>query len=187
MTIKERSWLEPGHRTPALPERLRHLSERASWKQIKPSPGRLPARQTVFDFGRQVSGYLEMELAEEGDAGLVFFGDEEPPAQEGRPSVIVSPFPGRRHWRDIKPRTFRYVALVGLPALRRLEVVEVPAEEAEAVDPGSPFRGVFGLPPAQPYLPVEEAVWDRLKELAAHPDDPSSDLDEDMAPSPADS
>ncbi len=180
--LQRRSWSEPAAREIAFPKRMRHLSKQASWKAVEQPPDRLPARQTVFDFGRRVSGFLDMELAEEGQAGLVFFGDEEPGAQSDRPDLVISPFPGRHHWRDVRARTFRYVALVGLPALRRLEVAIVPEQEAVPAHREAPFRGVFGLPPAQPYLPVEEAVWDRLKHLAARQ---SSSSDPETADGPA--
>ena len=117
--LEYRSWAEPAYRKAASPERMRHLSDRASWKIVEQPHDRLPARQTIFDFGRPVSGFLDLEFADEGQAGLVFFGDEEPSIQGDRPDLVISPFPGRRHWRDAKARTFRYVALVGLPALRR--------------------------------------------------------------------
>ena len=188
-SLERRPWSKGGNRSMELPLRMRHLSKQASWEVVESPPDRLPARQTVFDFGSQVSGFLEMELAEEGQAGLVFFGTQEPEAQNDRPDLVISPFPGRRHWRDTQARTFRYVTLVGLPALRRLEVAVVPEEEAEPADQRAPFRGVFGLPPAQPYLPVEEAVWDRLRHLAARSssDRPSSEsgITEPADPSPS--
>jgi hypothetical protein len=71
--------------------------------------------------------------------------------------------PGAYSWRDLHPRTFRYVAVVGAPDGSTLHVDVVSTGEAAAwAPPQIDHQGVFGLRPAASYSAVEVLVWDRL-------------------------
>ena len=148
------------------PVRLRHLSNAQGWVALDEiQSATLPADQTVFDLGREVSGLLQLVFAAPAQSALLFFDGEHDDQtlrpQERRPDAVVAPFPGRFEWRDVTCRNFRYVTLVGMPTLRHIEVLSPrPADPSLASDP---VEGVFGLSPAKAYTGAEEAVWDRLR------------------------
>ncbi|HXO43411.1 MAG TPA: hypothetical protein VN999_18320, partial [Thermoanaerobaculia bacterium] len=143
----------------------------------------------LFDWGRQVTGYLALETGFEPGmdedleqpppdrqrTALLWTGDAPPqPAGTGlRPSGAVVIMPSAHQWLDARLRRFRYALVIGLerPLSARVYAVE-PREAArsgleiapETPPPASPAgRGVFGLAPPPLRTPVEDEVRRKLE------------------------
>lgn len=163
----------PARPAPRLPLRIRHPSKDSEWTDLD-ARSQLPAlgAQSLFDFGEPVTGFLTMSLRHFDAAGrgalpaLVFLSKDRPPLpglENLRPDVVAVPMPGSTAWRDLHPRTFRYVAVVGPPPQDSLFVEPVTDAEAGAwTAPAADTSGVFGLDPSRSYTAVEELVWRRL-------------------------
>lgn len=123
----------------------------------------------VFDFGRQVTGYLVLlqRRVTGVPVGLVEVSGEPPLLRawlEQRVDAQVVLVPGAARWRDAVPRTFRYLRVLGLPELLAAWVEPVdpavlPRLPAAAPTPG----GVFSLRPPPLRTPVEHEVWRELE------------------------
>lgn len=139
---------------------------------VPPDPRALGAatlgRTVLFDWGREVTGYLELDFAPEAAAAppptsLVFTGTAAPPDPLAeRPAIAAVCMPGETTWSDARPRRFRYVAVVGLRPLVGAGVVELAAPVALAAD-SPPESGVLGIRPPRLPTPVEDEVWRKLK------------------------
>ena len=127
--------------------------------------------QQIFDWGREVAGYLSCDLRSgDGLPGLLYVGAEPPDPTRRPPDAVIMPIPGRRFWQDAQARRFRYALLVGVQPLRRVEVDlldrEPPEVVAELFAAPSGRHGVFDLQPPRSYSTVDEAVWNRLEKEA---------------------
>jgi hypothetical protein len=135
-----------------------------------PAPGLPPVPRTLFDFGREVTGYLHLEVTpdEVQRAGLLYIGVEGVPAlSEARPDGAVITIPARRGWEDASPRRFRYALVVGLaPVAARVQPVDEKAAEPllPRVLQTSPV-GVLGLVPPPLRTPVEHEVWRKFQRV----------------------
>jgi hypothetical protein len=146
----------------------------------------------LFDWGRQVTGYLALETGFEPGmdedleqpppdrqrTALLWTGDAPPqPAGSGglRPSGAVVMMPSADQWLDARLRRFRYALVIGLerPLSARVYAVE-PREAARSgleIAPETPSqaspagRGVFGLAPPRLRTPVEDEVRRKLERL----------------------
>ncbi|HXO27899.1 MAG TPA: hypothetical protein VOA80_11175 [Thermoanaerobaculia bacterium] len=145
----------------------------------------------LFDWGRQVTGYLALETGFEPGmdedleqpppdrqrTALLWTGDT-PPQPAGsalRPSGTVVMMPSADQWLDARLRRFRYALVIGLerPLSARVYAVE-PWEAARSgleIAPETPSqaslagRGVFGLAPPRLRTPVEDEVRRKLERL----------------------
>ena len=113
--------------------------------------GRAP-EEVVFDFGREVAGYLVLErsadAAADGDtaAALLTAGERAPdPLAAPELAAPVLAMPGAREWTDPTPRRFRRVTVTGLEGLERARVLPV-EDGALAALPG-PVPGEGALRP----------------------------------------
>jgi hypothetical protein len=124
--------------------------------------------RTLFDFGREVTGYLHFDV-EPGvlqQAGLLYTGTERVPDLLGtHPDGAVIPLPARAGWGDACPRRFRYALVVGLP-VRSARLQPLDPSQAEALlalpEPER-RRGVLGIPPPPLRTPVETEVGRKLQ------------------------
>lgn len=165
--------LRPGGPPLILPLRLRYPSPGSEWTERSASR-RMPSvdRQSIADFGAEVTAFLALDFhrtpdgARDGAPILIFLSRDRlprPGLEDLRPDVVALPMPGGPVWRDLHPRRFRYVAVIGAPAGASLHAEAAsPAEASAWVPPLLDHKGVFGLTPATGYTPVEEMVWDRL-------------------------
>ncbi len=151
-----------------LPERralrFRGFWDGSPWRELDAVKKRFSEQgsRLYFDWGEEVTGFLTLELADDGGgAGLLYVGTELP-AEDPPADALIVPVPGRGVWIDVHPRTFRYAYLVGVP-LREAPTVQLLAPEiASRLAPPAPRRGVFGLEPPRPDTPAEENVRRRL-------------------------
>ena len=125
--------------------------------------GRSPGSPILYDWGRTVEGFLNLELPAGKDQGpaLLFTGEEPPDPLTARPTAAVLIMPGRRDWMDARPRRFRYALLVGLegPAAALVQPVQ-----AGAVHVPRPLADrVFGFKGPPLRTPVEDEVWSKLQ------------------------
>ncbi len=146
--------------------RLREPWAESQWRELDTVKKReLPklGPRLFFDWGREVTGFLELELASsEAETGLLWFGSE-PPEAEPPADAIIIPVPGRGLWADVHPRTFRYVYVVGVELARVPEVWPIAPELAsQLAPPDSHEIGVYGLEPLRPDTLAEEEVRRRL-------------------------
>lgn len=138
-------------------------------------PPRMPAlpptsvqRMALFDWGREVTGYLVLNMpAEEGLRKALFFTGVRPPDPLlERPAGAVLAMTGRRSWMDVRPRRFRYVLVIGdRPLAARVLQVD-PAKAAGFLADGAPkIEGVFGIEPPPLRTPVQDEIWRELQRV----------------------
>jgi hypothetical protein len=136
-------------------------------------PGRPPGSPVLYDWGREVTGYLSLELAPAAEPAataemakaLLFTGDSPPDPLGSNPTASILIAPGGRRWLDARPRRFRYALILGLVPAASLAVLPVPAAQVpppQAPDP----RGILGIVPPPLRTPVEDEVWGKLQRLA---------------------
>lgn len=150
--------------------RMRFPSPGAPWMELKPgSACSLPelSDQSLWDFGSEVEGILELGLDPTSDPqpALFYFFSEEPAGELSplQPTIFVETAPGAWLWRDTASRRFRYLAVVGLKPAGFLRLRNLVADRAEAYQPPATPPGVFGLtPPEDSPKGLKELVWQRL-------------------------
>jgi len=122
--------------------------------------------QQLFDWGREVAGYLTVEVRPEPElqVGLLFTGDAPPDPRRDRPAGPVLVMPRERVWRAARPGRFRYALVVGLAQPRSASVRPVDAAVLPRLmaRPHS-IKGVFGISPPPLRTPVEDKVWGKLE------------------------
>lgn len=135
-----------------------------------PAPGLPPVARTVFDFGREVTGYLSLELTPDPvqRAGLLYTGVSGVPEVPGaRPDGAIITIPGRHGWEAACPRRFRYALVVGLaPLAARVQPVDEAANLGTLLPraPAGPV-GVLGITPPALRTPVEDEVWRKFQRV----------------------
>lgn len=150
------------------PVRVRHRHG-SGWIALSQGPRRrFPhiGNQVLLDWGEEVEGYLFLDLPEtENPPALLYFGDEPPDPEHQPPDEVMIFIPGQQQWRDLNPRRFRYVLLVGIRPEKKVEVRLLQPRLAHALAlPPASGTGVFGIePPTALHPPAEELVWDRLR------------------------
>jgi hypothetical protein len=135
--------------------------------------GRPPGSPVLYDWGREVTGYLSLELTStaetaELDKALLFTGDSPPDPLRSDPVGSIFIVPGRRQWLDARPRRFRYALILGLERPASLAILPVSPVPETSVPP-RPARdpvGVLGIVPPPLRTPVEDEVWGKLQRLS---------------------
>jgi hypothetical protein len=166
---------EVGPVLPRLTELMQGTSLPARRLPSRPIPG-LPATSArsmaLFDWGREVSGYLTLQMP--GGEGLrkalLFTGDRPPDPLRDRPAGAVLAMTGRRSWTDAQARRFRYALVIGdRPASARLLPVDPKWASARIKDSvaggGRKLEGVFGLEPPPLRTPVQDEIWRELQRV----------------------
>jgi hypothetical protein len=125
--------------------------------------------ETLFDWGRQVGGYLMFDVppAPEFQVGLLYTGDAPPDPLRDRPVASVLVMPRQRVWRAARPGQFRYALVVGIAdpsgaSVRPVDAALLPRLLPRAASPEG-TKGVFGISPPPLRTPVEDKVWGKLK------------------------
>jgi len=143
-----------------------------------PLPG-LPATSAkyvaLFDWGREVTGYLALQMpAGEGLRKALFFTGEQPPDPlRDRPAGAVLTMIGRRSWMDAQARRFRYVLVIGDRPAGAITARIFPVDPKLAADRilasvlggGRKVEGVFGLEPPSLRTPVQDEIWRQLERV----------------------
>lgn len=130
-----------------------------------------PPQRVVFDFGREVTGYLEISRPAGPPVpprvSLLATGEGPPrPLADPAAAVPVVAVPGSPRWSDVVPRRFRYAAVVGMEGPLEAAVLPVEPDLLEAL-PGAltgeaATPGLLGLFPRGRRTPAEDAVRRRL-------------------------
>ena len=164
---------EVGPRRPLYRELIGDLSPEAAPRPVvwtSPlGPELPPVPRTIFDFGREVTGYLHLEIppVSEQRAGLLFTASRGvPDPLSERPSGAVITIPDRHGWEDACLRRFRYVMVVGLsPRGARVQPVASgdPGQIAALLPREVRTPGVLGIEPPPLRTPVENEVWRKLQ------------------------
>jgi hypothetical protein len=120
----------------------------------------------LYDWGREVEGYLTLDLlvTDKPGVGLLYTGDEPPNPRRAPLTAPVLILPGRHDWMDARPRRFRYAVIVGLARPAAAAVLPAPARPALPRDPDE--MRVFGVEGPPLRTPVEDEVWSKLQSLA---------------------
>lgn len=136
-------------------------------------PPRIPAlpdtsvrRMALFDWGREVTGYLTFQVpADDGLRTALFYTGVRPPDPlRDRPAGAVLAMTGRRSWMDTRPRRFRYALVIGdRPLAARILPVD-PAKVGPA-DGQPKLEGVFGIEPPPLRTPVQDEIWRELQRV----------------------
>ncbi|HEV7784861.1 MAG TPA: hypothetical protein VGQ28_05960 [Thermoanaerobaculia bacterium] len=141
---------------------------------VLPAPaGRPPGSPVLYDWGREVTGYVSLELAPmsaasppaelgEMQKALLFTGDSPPDPLRSSPVTSILIAPGRQAWLDSRPRRFRYALILGLVPPASLTVLPVP-ETVVPPPAAREERGVLGIVPPPLRTPVEDEVWGKLQ------------------------
>jgi hypothetical protein len=134
--------------------------------------GRPPGSPVLYDWGREVEGYLTLDVppSKEPGTGLLFTGAELPDPRRTPVTAPVLVLPGRHDWMDAQPRRFRYAVVVGLArpvtagaGAGAASVLPAPARPMSR-DPEE--MKVFGIEGPRLRTPVEDEVWSKLQRLA---------------------
>jgi hypothetical protein len=158
-----------GRLEPAAPRRL--LFDLVSGSSI-PAATTHPAGagdgppEQLFDWGREVAGYLTMDVREaaEMQVGLLYTGDAPPDPHRDQPAGPVLIMPEQRVWRAARPGRFRYALVAGIANPRGASVQPVDAAVLpRLLPPAHSPKGVFGLTPPPLRTPVEDKVWGKLE------------------------
>jgi hypothetical protein len=124
----------------------------------------------VFDWGREVVGYLTLDLPpdESPGMGLLFTGLERPDPMRDAPAAAVLVPPGGPAWSDARPRRFRYAVVLGLkrPVTARVRLVDAARAASLLPEPVQKKKtGVLGIEPPPLRTPVEDEVWREFKRV----------------------
>jgi hypothetical protein len=166
---------EVGPVLPRLTELMRGTPIAAKRLPSRPIPG-LPAASArfvaLFDWGREVTGYLtlQMPVGEGLRKALLFTGDVPPDPLRDRPAGAVLAMTGRRSWTDAQAKRFRYALVIGdRPATARVLPVDPKQAAGRTVGSvaggGRPVEGVFGLEPPPLRTPVQDEIWRELQRV----------------------
>ena len=152
----------PAQRTDAVQVRALGGDHWIPLKNRRRQPSVGPLR--LYDFGKRVTGFLHFPLSGSEEASALAWYGNTPPDPMARPADAVFLFlPGQRHYRDLHPRSFRYVLLVGVEPAARPQVREVGPALAERLAPPPLATGVLGIRPPVATSRAEELVWRRLR------------------------
>jgi hypothetical protein len=134
--------------------------------------GRPPGSPILYDWGREVTGYLTLEVAPADKTGvaLLFTGDQPPDPLRSETSGSILIQPGQHEWIDARPRRFRYAVILGLLRPASLALLPVPpsAMAMAATRPagGEKRKGVLGIEAPPLRTPVEDEVWGKLQRVS---------------------
>lgn len=133
------------------------------WRRLSPrrrKPDRLGGADLMeVDFGREVAGFLHLQLDPQAAvAGMLFFADRPGEPLDRVPDRVVVAVPKLNSWQDVEPRRFRYLTLVGLRSVRRAAVIPLRPAAAAALGEPAPSRGLLGLPAEPARLPLVETL-----------------------------
>lgn len=161
------SWGDPA----VGPERPLFGTSLAGRRPVPPESSR-PIRRTVtpdghwtlWDWGREVEGYVEVNLPRGAPRMALLYASVEPP--EIHPlraaGALLAP-PGAPAWSDAVLRRFRYAALIGDGEAGGISVWPVRPEPAASLASLPPPGGLLGLHPAPRPSPVAQRVWNRAR------------------------
>jgi hypothetical protein len=158
-----------------LTSRGRERSRRLPWRPAAAigvptgSAGRGRGGAILFDWGREVTGYLTLEHRAGGGRlpGLLQVGTELPEVDLARPDAAVLTVSGGAIWRDELPRRFRYALVLGADSVVAARVEPVAPELLDRLPaPPPPETGLLGLRSPRLRTPVENEVRRTLKGLA---------------------
>jgi hypothetical protein len=133
-------------------------------------PERPQPPQVLFDWGREVVGYLDLAVQRSDRLGmaLLYTGLTPPDPLAGPPASSILVLPGKDRWLDVQPRRFRYALVVGAPGPRGARVLPVDESVLGRFPPPrgtAPVRGVLGVAPPPLRTPVEDEVWRELESI----------------------
>jgi len=139
-----------------------------AWRPLPPRRRSLDAGDLVeIDFGREVTGYLHLDVAPRAPAeGIAFFAAGAGASLDRAPDRLIVAVPGLGFWQDVELRRFRYVTLVGLESLQRVAVIPASDAAYAAATPQERPRGLLGGAVEPARSPLEEALRRRLLEVS---------------------
>lgn len=132
---------------------------------LPPSSAR---RMALFDWGREVTGYLVLNMpAEDGMRTALFYtGTGVPDPLRDRPAGAVLAMTGRRSWMDVRPRRFRYALVIGDRPFAARVLQADPEKVVGFLADGEPkVEGVFGIEPPPLRTPVQDEIWRELQRV----------------------
>lgn len=137
---------------------------RRAGEQWRPLPRR--SRESIgagelfeVDFGREVAGYLHLDVQPAEPAeGMFFFSGAAGDALDRAPDGVVVAVPNLGFWQDVEPRRFRYVTIVGLSAVRGVSVIPARPDAEALRAPAGPPRGLLGDPVEPARSPLVEEL-----------------------------
>lgn len=169
---------EVGPELPRLAELMRSAPVAASRLPSQPVPG-LPATSAkhvaLFDWGREVTGYLALQMpAGEGlKKAILFTGEKPPDPLRDRPAGAVLAMNGRRSWMDAQARRFRYALVISDRPAGAVTARVLPVDPklaagrilASVTGGGRKLEGVFGLEPPPLRTPMQDEIWRELERV----------------------
>lgn len=156
--------LQNGRRRPPVPA-VRHAKHGSPWRVAPPWGTRKLGSWARFDFGRVRTGYLKLQFANaKAGRGFVFYDLRRPPQGLGGYDDVVLKIAGREHWTASRPASFRFVTLVGMPAVTRAEVIPVNPDKAAGLLAREPRSSLFGVERKKTLVsPVEDEIRSQLE------------------------
>lgn len=137
--------------------------------QIPALPPAASRHVVLFDWGREVTGYLTLQMP--GGEGLrkalLYVGNDPPDPLQDRPNGAVLDMTGRRSWMDAGLRRFRYALVIGdRPLAARVLPVDPKRIAGLLVEENrAKPEGVFGIEPPPLRTPVQDEIWRELQRV----------------------
>ncbi|MBT8480197.1 MAG: hypothetical protein HKP36_01290, partial [Myxococcales bacterium] len=144
--------------TPATiaPLRFRNELQGGGWQEFDPAAGSR-GTQVTFDWGREVTGYLNLESR--GARAALIYTDLEPPDRRvDRARALAQRFSGGQPWTDVLPRRFRYVTVVSTLRVTGAWIDAVKPEWAETLLAQGETTG-----PEAPSSPALEELFQEIQ------------------------
>jgi len=123
-------------------------------------------RKVVFDWGKEVTGYLNFSFSLTREArGLYFAGRGPKDPEFSAPTGWFEKLDGTRTWTATEPRAFRYVTVVSTAPLNGARVFLADTRQTGVRVADGPVEGVFGLEPVPLPTPAENEIRRELQSL----------------------
>lgn len=133
------------------------------WQEFEPAAGS-PGTPVTFDWGNEVTGYLNLKF-DEIPAALVYTGLEPPNPRIDRGQALIQTLSRNQTWTDTSPRRFRYVTVVSTVQVAGAWIDAVAPEWAERLNAEGKRPG-----PDAPSSPSLEELWRQLAARRSRPD-----------------
>lgn len=123
-------------------------------------------RKVVFDWGKEVTGYLNFSFSLTREArGLYFAGRGPKDPEFNSPSGWFEKLDGTRTWTATEPRAFRYVTVVSTAPLNGARAFLADTDQIGVRVADAQAEGVFGLDPVPLPTPAENEIRRELQSL----------------------
>ena len=135
------------------------------WRTIQEFGSEPLGQWVTFDFGRLRTGFVNLNFADQrASHGFLYYGQHRPRAGIENPDEVIMRIAGRSFWTSAAPANFRFITVVGAPAMIRAEIVPVDPELADELVAREPIDPLLGVDRSLTLVsPVEHEIRGKLE------------------------